>query len=134
MSNLTDAVDTIAKRLLLLASEEATLRQDLRSLAKELLTALDEIEQTDESPPEQPDTAAISVSPSENADLVAPVPTPTKNEPEPAIETSVLPELPLGQSQPPTEAPPPTSPAHWRDAEPDLYMIEKRCRLKAEGL
>ncbi len=122
MSNLTNALATITDRLVLLASEDATLRQELRSLATELLTAL---EQMDESPPEQVETAAVSINPTQEADLVATAPAPVKPEPEPAIESLVpLPVLRLGQSTPLVESPPPK--AGFDFHELDLPKLEWR--------
>lgn len=132
MSNVTNALAAITDRLLHLAAEDATLRRELRSLATDLLTAL---EQMEERPPEYVETAAVSIGPIEEADSI---PTPTVSIPaaeEPAIEPQgPLPTLRLGQPQPPAETPSISYPASWTaEAETDLSLIEKRCRLKAEG-
>jgi len=135
MSNLADALAVVGDRLLRLASDDVSLRRELRALAQELLAALDELEKPVEAPPEPRETAAVCSGPAEGVDATVTLPATETSEPEPVAAAPVrLPELTLGRSPSPAEAPEPPYRKRWTAPdEIDLQLVERRCRLKAEG-
>jgi hypothetical protein len=123
---LVKSLSALAERILLQAAGDDELRAHLRTLANAVLVA------TEPPPParhEPVEERLEPLPPVEEPAARAPAP-----EPHSPLPAEPLPRLTLGQSVGP--APPSTIeyPSHWRpEAQPDVELIAKRCRVKAEG-
>jgi hypothetical protein len=137
--DLSQALTAIADRLLDQASDDPELRSQLRQLAQAVLKATE----TQESPPttrvESPSSPAkIEADQTETSDGEQAA-TSKPAAPKPAAPTrpetsEPLPELTLGQARPSVEPSTPSySPRLAPPTDADLHLIERRCRLKAEG-
>lgn len=127
------ALNSVIHRLVILATEDAQLRIELRRLALAVLNITGVPDQQAAPEPAVEELPAVqvaeAVSPAvEPAPAVSPPPQPTAQPP------LALPELTLGQQRPTAEPAPISYPEDWaRTADFDLSLIETRCRLKAEG-
>lgn len=131
-SNLAQVVARLVDRLIILASEDPELRSQLRHLAEAVLEAT----QSGEAPPAElsaspPDEVTKVQEVSSDAERIA---VPVSAEPVRSEPPEPLPELTLGRSVPRVEP----TPAYYSSrlappSDADLAVIERRCRVKAEG-
>jgi hypothetical protein len=137
---LVTALNAVIHRLVLLATEDAQLRTELRRLAEAVLeiTGAPEQQATLEPAVEGPSAVQVTDEAPSPALVVEPVAAPAPAVPQeaglfapPAV---VLPELTLGQAKPAVEPAPVCYPERWfRSTDFDLALVETRCRLKIEG-
>jgi hypothetical protein len=126
-STLTAAME----RLLLLATQDADLRTQLRKLSQVFLQLTDDQAAKPEEPSAPVPSAVVDSAAIAAADVQVAVSNPwERNAAEGAIKEK-LPELTLGRSLP-REPARPIYPAP-QSAREDFGIIEARCRLKAEG-
>ncbi len=133
MSKLGEALGAVADRLVQIAADDSTLREELASLAEAMLAALQEHEPAEDVAEET--TAAVPVSAGNDGEAVESESVAAEAPPSPPRpRLSELPELTLGRVTPPPESPAPTYREEW-DPRPevDLNLVERRCRMKAEG-
>jgi hypothetical protein len=131
---LISALNGVIQRLVLLTAEDAELRSGLRRLAEAVLeiTCLPDQQAAPESAADEPPAVQVRDETVSTVGEAAPVvPQPPESS---ALPPEVLPALTLGQATPVAESATVSYPERWtRTAEPDLALIESRCRLKTEG-
>jgi hypothetical protein len=122
-----------ARRLLVLATEDADLRAELRTLAQEILAATEAPPLASEAEPESPSSGAEPAPPAGGGDPDGPTPHDVAEADRPRA-AEPLRELTLGRSRPaPTEIREPTGAVPRPEPPDDLSLIEARCRAKAEA-
>jgi hypothetical protein len=142
---LLTALNAVIHRLVLLATEDAQLRSELRRLAEAVLEITSDSDQqvaprpsVEEIPAGVSPTAGEASEPAVTIEPVADQEPSETRAPDlpvlPASPPAVLPELTLGQAKPADEPAPVSYPARWlTTTTADFSVIEARCRLKAEG-
>lgn len=139
---LIDVLAEISTRLVTLASDDPQFRLQLRKLANAILEATDVPQQdiTASADATEPVLIAAEVIeerlPASEAKPVVPLEAEQRVPQLSDTSFEVLPELTLGQAKPIAEVQSPASEyqSSWAPTtDADLPLIEKRCRLKAEG-
>lgn len=136
--DLATALSAITKRLLQLSASDEELRGSLRTLACAILASTEDPDRQAGTP--DADASNVTDSPTTDTDTaprrdVSSRPTPQPEFTGPPVE-DLISRLTLGQRSP---APPePNLSRPWRSHpqqvdDADLPLIERRCRLKAEG-
>ena len=139
-ADLAKAVTAIADRLVILASKDAQLRADLRQLAQAVLDATESEEQEEaasafgEAQEANRGEAEVAPSAGDEEPIAVAEAAGSPGAASPAEPPAPLPELTLGQSAPGVGSPAPSYPAaNSTAATTDFRLVERRCRLKAEG-
>ncbi|MEW4528057.1 hypothetical protein [Maioricimonas sp. JC845] len=136
--DLATALAAITKRLLQLSASDEELRGSLRTLAYAILASTEEPDRQAGTP--DADASNVTDSPTTDTDTAPRRDVPSRPTPQPEFTgppvEELISRLTLGQRSP---APPETDLSRpWRShpqqvEDADLPLIERRCRLKAEG-